>query len=120
MIPFLLQAVDDGKISFVNGVALSYLSREEQSWVQHCIQEKKQTVTSVMIRELRRYSAEGNLTELAVQLILGSTKPKAGKFTLPEQKIRKYFPPEYASEQIEEVILELLENWKNNRKTERV
>lgn len=120
LIPFLLQAVDDGKISFVNGVALSYLSREEQSWVQHCIQEKKQTVTSVMIRELRRYSAEGNLTELAVQLILGSTKPKAGKFTLPEQKIRKYFPPEYASEQIEEVILELLENWKNNRKTERV
>ena len=120
LIPFLLQAVDDGKISFVNGVSLSYLSKEEQSWVQHCIQEKKQTVTSVMIRELRRYSAEGNLTELAVQLILGSTKPKAGKFTLPEQKIRKYFPPEYASEQIEEVILELLENWKNNRKTERV
>ena len=108
------------KISFVNGVALSYLSREEQGWIQHCIQEKKQSVTSAMIKELRRYSAEGNLTELAVQLILGSTKPKAGKFTLPEQKIRKYFPPEYASEQIEEVILELLENWKNNRKTERV
>ena len=99
---------------------MSYLSREEQGWIQHCIQEKKQSVTSAMIKELRRYSAEGNLTELAVQLILGSTKPKAGKFTLPEQKIRKYFPPEYASEQIEEVILELLENWKNNRKTERV
>ena len=120
LIPFLLQAVDDGKISFVNGVALSYLSREEQSWVQHCIQEKKQSVTSAMIKELRRYSAEGNLTELAVQLILGSTKPKVAKLMLPEQKIRQYFPPEYRSEQIEEVILELLENWKNSRKTERV
>ena len=73
-----------------------------------------------MIKELRRYSAEGNLTELAVQLILGSTKPKVAKLMLPEQKIRQYFPPEYRSEQIEEVILELLENWKNSRKTERV
>jgi len=65
-----------------------------------------------MATKLKQYSDEGNLTELAVQLILNEKKTETGKVTLTEKKIRKYFPKEYNREQIEQVIYELLDNWK--------
>ena len=68
-----------------------------------------------MATKLKQYSDEGNLTELAVQLILNEKKTETGKVTLTEKKIRKYFPKEYSREQIEQVIYELLDNWKKSQ-----
>lgn len=113
--PVLLELMDDQKLSFVSGVALSYLSGQEQEWVQNCLKDGRQTVTSAMAKELKQYSTEGRLTELSVRLIFGNVKRKAGNLTLQEKKIRKYFPTEYGREQMEKVILELLENWKNSK-----
>ena len=73
------------------------------------------SVTGSMATKLKQYSDEGNLTELAVQLILNEKKTETGKVTLTEKKIRKYFPKEYNREQIEQVIYELLDNWKKSQ-----
>ena len=40
---------------------------------------------------------------------------KSRKVTLPEKKLKNYFPPEYSQEQMEEVIVALLEQWKKER-----
>ena len=70
---------------------------------------------NLMATKLKQYSDEGKLTELAVQLILNEKKTETGKVTLTEKKIRKYFPKEYNREQIEQVIYELLDNWKKSQ-----
>ena len=48
-------------------------------------------------------------------LFLNEKKTETGKVTLTEKKIRKYFPKEYNREQIEQVIYELLDNWKKSQ-----
>ena len=92
LIPELLKLLDEGKINFTVGVSLTS-----------------------MATKLKQYSGEGKLTELAVQLILNEKKTETGKVTLTEKKIRKYFPKEYNREQIEQVIYELLDNWKKSQ-----
>ena len=50
----------------------------------------------------------------AVELILCEEKKETGKVSLPG-KVKQYFPKGYSNQQIEQVIFELLENWKNSQ-----
>ena len=67
-----------------------------------------------MADQLKKHSEEGKLTELVVELILCKEKKEAGKVTLPG-KVKRFFPKGYSNRQIEQVIFELLENWKNSQ-----
>ena len=81
LIPELLKLLDEGKINFTVGVSLTYLSETEQIWVKDCIVSGASSVTGSMATKLKQYSDEGNLTELAVQLILNEKKTETGKVT---------------------------------------
>ena len=112
LLPELLEMVDNGKIKFIPAVSLSYLTKEEQSWVFKCITENCISVSGAMADAMKKHSEEGKLTELAVQLILCEEKKDTGKVTLSANKISRYFPKEYSKQQMEQVIFELLEDWK--------
>ncbi len=114
LLPELLDMVDNGKIKFIPAVSLSYLTNEEQSWVFKCITENSISVSGAMADAMKKHSEDGKLTELAVQLILCEEKKDTGKVTLSANKISRYFPKEYSKQQIEQVIFELLEDWKKN------
>lgn len=114
LLPELLEMVDNGKIKFIPAVSLSYLIKEEQSWVFKCITENCISVSGAMADAMKKHSEEGKLTELAVQLILCEEKKDTGKVTLSANKISRYFPKEYSKQQMEQVIFELLEDWKKN------
>lgn len=115
LMPELLELVDDGKIKFIPAVKLSYLSKQEQEWVLGCIKDKGASVNGTMAETLKKHSEKSELTELAVSLILCETKKGAVKVTLHEEKIKQYFPKEYSKEQMEQVIYQLLENWKQEQ-----
>ena len=110
----LLELVDRGKIKVSPAVSLSYLSKKEQKWVLRCVVGRAASVSGTMTDQLKKHSEEGKLTELAVELILCEEKKETGKVTLPG-KVKQFFPKGYSNQQIEQVIFELLENWKNSQ-----
>lgn len=112
LLPELLEMVDDGKMKFIPAVSLSFLTKEEQSWVFKCMVENRISVSGAMADAMKKYSENGKLTELAVQLILCEEKKDTGKVTIPANRISRYFPKDYSKQQIEQVIFELLEDWK--------
>lgn len=114
LLPELLELVDRGKIKVSPAVSLSYLSKEEQEWVLQCVSGRAASVSGTMADQLKKHSEEGKLTELAVELILCEEKKETGKVTL-SGKVKQYFPKGYSNQQIEQVIFELLENWKNSQ-----
>ena len=65
-----------------------------------------------MADAMKKYSENGKLTEIAVQLILCEEKKDTGKVTIPANRISRYFPKDYSKQQMEQVIFELLEDWK--------
>lgn len=112
LLPELLEIVDDGKIKLNPAEALSFLSHEEQEWVLQCISKSGTSVSGTAASMLKKHSETNELTPLAVELILNEGKKETGKITLPDKKIRQYFPKDYNKQQIEQIIFELLDKWK--------
>lgn len=108
----LLEMVDTKKLSFSQGVDISFLSEEAQQWVEVIIEEQGCNVSTVQSGKLKEYGKSGELTLAMVRLILTEEKPKERKVTLKADKISKYFSDSYSNEEIENIIISLLDKWR--------
>ena len=109
----LLELVDNKKIGFMQGVDISFLTEEQQQWVLVILQEKMVAISTTQSSKLKEYGKKGELTLPMVRLILAEQKPKERKVIIKADKINQYFSADYNSEDIESVIYQLLEEWKN-------
>lgn len=111
----LLEMVDKKKIGLVQGVDISFLTEQAQEWVQVIMKETGTNISTVQSAKLKEYGKKGELTMPMVRLILTEEKPKERKVTLKAEKISRYFPEEYSESEIENVIIELLEEWQKKQ-----
>lgn len=110
--PGLLQMVDDGKLAKNPAVDLSYLRAEEQDKLMAIMKQLKAVPDGKQAEKLHQLSKEGSLNDGVIRLVL--EKPEdMSKVSLPAKKLRSYFPESYTGEQIQTVIFELLEEWRN-------
>lgn len=109
--PELLDYADQGKIILAVAEKLSFLNEEEQSWVMQTISENVTIPSKSQAEELKEESKKGKLTEKRVADILNREVKKVS-ITISSKKIKDYFPQDYTKKQIEEVIFELLDSWK--------
>lgn len=124
LIPELLQMVDEKKLPFVLGVDISYLDIEFQKIIYKNLMEGRK-IGKNEINNLRRQEEEQDEDEeLTIEDIEGllfpeKAKKKISNVTLNKKELSKYFTPEYGTEQIEEIIFSLLDQWnKEQRKKE--
>ena len=108
----LLIMVDSKKLGFSQGVDISFLTEEAQQWVQAVIEEQGCSVSMVQSGKLKEYGKSGELTFAMVRLILSEEKPKERKITIKSDKIGEYFSDSYSNEEIENIIISLLDKWK--------
>ena len=92
---------------------MSYLTQEEQGWVAKAIVAGNTFPSAVQADRMKNLKYDGKLTEKKVREILAGKKHSRLSLTLPERRIRDYFPDGYTKEQMEEVIYSLLARWKN-------
>lgn len=108
----LLEMVDTKKLGFSQGVDISFLSEEAQQWVEVIIEKQGCNVSTVQSGKLKEYGKSGELTLAMVRLILTEEKSKERKVTLKADKISKYFSDSYSNEEIENIIISLLDKWR--------
>ena len=112
----LMQRVDQGALAFTPAVELSYLTPQEQQWVDHALDETQQTPSLSQAQRLKQESRAGTLTEDAVlKVISEEKKPLCNSVTLSHDTLKKYFPKSYTAKQMESVILQLLDSWQRKR-----
>ena len=112
----LLQRVDQGALAFTPAVELSYLTPQEQQWVDHALEETQQTPSLSQAQRLKQESKAGTLTEDTVRKVISEEKkPLCNSVTLSHDTLKKYFPKSYTAKQMEEVILRLLDSWQRKR-----
>ena len=111
----LLAMVDKKKLGFSQGVDISFLSEDAQQWVQAILEEQGCNISTVQSGKLKEYGKKGELTFAMVRLILTEEKEKTRKVTLKADKISKYFADDCSSEEIENTILQLLDDWKSRQ-----
>ena len=104
----LLDMVDKKKIGLVQGVDISFLTEQVQEWVQVILEETGAAISTTQSSKLKEYGKKGELTLPMVRLILTEEKPKERKVTIKADKISRYFTEDYSSEDIENIIYQLL------------
>ena len=120
LIPELLDMVDNKKLQFTVAVDISYLDKEMQKWIYEYIKDNG-FIKPNQIAVLRKRLEDENVGHNYMISIFNNClapKRKVRKVTLPEKKLKNYFPPDYTQEQMEEIIVSLLEEWKKELQTE--
>lgn len=115
LIPELLELVDQKRFNFTVAVDASYIDKEIQGWLNEYIHDNG-PVKANQIAALREAIATGPMTQMKMIMILNDTQPgkkPSGKFTIPDKKLREYFPKEYSTDEMRSVIFALLDQWKN-------
>lgn len=111
LLPDLLQMVDDKKMPFNVGIEVSFLIAPEQEMLLAAVARLEIVPSLVQATRLKKYSQEGKLSEDVIDVILSEERPAPMQVTLKNDRLQKYFPKNYSSQQMEEVILNLLEKW---------
>lgn len=111
----LLTLVDNKKLGFSQGVDISFLTEEAQQWVQVIMEETGCNISIMQSAKIKEYGKIGELSLAMVRLILTEEKPKERKVTLKADKISKYFAEDCSSEEIEDIIIGLLDEWKKRQ-----
>ena len=108
----LLKLVDEKKLGFVQGVDISFLSKEMQEWVFDVIQSTGCGVSSAQSAEIKDLFKEGKLTMATLRKVLNPVKIEKRKVVFNSKKLDGYFTPDMTNDDIEELILKLLDEWK--------
>lgn len=115
LIPELLEYVDTKRIQFTVAVDISYIDKEIQKWIYEYIKDNG-TVKQKQISALREECEKGVMTQPKLIMIMNNHqtgKTSGGKLTISEKKLREYFPASYGSDDIKNVLFQLLDKWKN-------
>ena len=111
LIPELLNLVDEERIAFTPAVELSYLNEVEQADLVEEIRVCDATPNLSQAQRLRAISRGEGLTPEHIGEILSEEKAnQREKIKIPAERIRKYFPKSYTTEQIEEAIIKICES----------
>ena len=116
LIPPLLEQVDKGVLKVTPAADyISHLSEKEQAalWV---IMERDEVSPSLgQAKRFKELSEEGKLDTNVMEVLLREDKTLARKVTLKNDRLQKYFPPNYTPKQMEEVIIKLLDQWQRKK-----
>ena len=117
LIPELLNYVDQKRIQFTVAVEISYIDQEIQKWLYEYIRDNG-AIKLNQVGILRAQLQAGAMTEAKMIQLLNNSQPgkmPSSKLTFSEKKLREYFPEDYTTTEMRNVIEDLLTGWKRRQ-----
>lgn len=116
LIPELLEMVDQKQISFNPAVELSYLAPEEQETFMAAMDEVQAAPSLSQAQRLKKLAQEGDFTLDSAREIMNEVKKgDLERVTFRNEQLRKYFPKSYTTQQMQDTILKLLDQWQKKK-----
>lgn len=116
LIPELLEMVDQKQISFNPAVELSYLAPEEQEIFMQAMDEVQASPSLSQAQRLKKLAQEGDFTMDAAREIMNEVKKgDLERVTFRNDQLRKYFPRSYTTQQMQDTIIKLLDQWQKKK-----
>ena len=116
LIPGILEKVDEGRIALTPAVELSYLTETEQADLLETMESEDCTPSLSQAQHMRQMSSAGKLSMDVIFYIMTQPKPnQKEKISFRTDEVRKFFPKNYTTAQMQEVILKLLCEYQRKR-----
>ena len=120
LIPPILDMVDEKRIAFTPAVELSYLLPEEQTMLVAEMEYNDCTPNLSQAQRLKALSIQGLFTKEQISANMSEEKSnQKERVKIPVERIRKYFPKDYTTTQMEEIIVKLCEAYHRKRLRDR-
>lgn len=120
LIPPILDMVDEKRIAFTPAVELSYLLPKEQIMLLSEMEYSDCTPNLSQAQRLKALSIQGLFTKEELSVIMSEEKAnQKERVKIPVERIRKYFPKDYTTTQMEETIVKLCEAYHRKRLRDR-
>lgn len=118
LVPGLLDMVDLKRLGLEQGYTISFLEKKDQDAVLGYITDNAvMNVTMGQAQELREYGERRELNTDVLDLIFKREKIRKRSFSMKQEKLDRYFTPDYSEKEIEEIIFLLLDEWKRGMET---
>ena len=116
LVPELMDMVDEKKLAMNPAVEISFLKPQEQQQLATALEVTQSTPSLSQAQRIKQLSKDGGVTEQALVDIMSEDKtPGKDNISFTRSSLRKYFPKNYTTEQMEKVIIKLLEGWMRRR-----
>lgn len=116
LIPPILDMVDQKQISFNPAVELSYLKPEEQEIFLEAMDEAQAAPSLSQAQRLKKLSQDGNFSlDTAREIMNEVKKGDLERVTFRNEQLRKYFPRSYTTQQMQDTIIRLLDQWQKKK-----
>lgn len=113
LIPAIMEMVDDGKLGFKIGVAVSYLTEKTQALLYSQIMLAGYKIKQSQIKELKILDACGAVNEESLRaLFIRPEKPKYPSITISGEALREYADILPDSKEVERLFLEFLKKYR--------
>lgn len=112
LIPSLLTLVDEERLAVSSAADyLSGLSENEQTDLVSVMDKLDVIPVKGQLVKIKDHSKAGTLTITVIEELLSAERPAAVQVVLKQSRLHQYFPKDFTSQQMEEVIVSLLETW---------
>lgn len=108
----LLEMIDSKKLGMAQGVDLAFISSEDQETVLRVMRDMGIIINMEQSARIKNAVREGLFSEQWLREILSYKKPPVRKVVFNQNRLDSYFEPNMTNEDIEEIIVQLLEEWK--------
>ncbi len=116
LIPPILDMVDKKRIAFNPAIEISYLQPEEQTMLLSEMEYIDCTPNLSQAQRLKALSMHGLFTKEQLSAIMSKEKAnQKERVKIPVERIRKYFPKDYTTTQMEETIVKPCEAYYRKR-----
>lgn len=116
LIPPILDMVDQKQISFNPAVELSYLKPEEQETFLEAMDETQAAPSLSQAQRLKKLSQDGKFSlDTAREIMNEVKKGDLERVTFRNEQLRKYFPRSYTTQQMQDTIIRLLDQWQKKK-----
>ena len=120
LIPELLEYLDRDKMALSVGVELSYLDDEKQYAVLDAMEAEDCTPSYSQAVRLKNLFRCGDLTEEGIMAVMQEQKAnQRERVSIPAQDIRRFFPVDYTTRDMERSIVRMLEAREQSREQRR-
>jgi ParB family chromosome partitioning protein len=108
----LLECIDLKKLGITQGVDLAFISAEQQEVVYRVMNESGVFVNMEQSARIKNAVKEGLFNEQWLREILSYKKAIVRKVVFNQKRLDSYFEPNMSNEDIENIIVKLLDEWK--------
>lgn len=112
----ILDMVDEKRMAFTPAVEISYLTPKEQQMLLTEMEYNDCTPNLSQAQRLRKFSEKEQLSADTVFAVMSEEKAnQKERVKIPADRIRKFFPKNYTTTQMEEIIVKLCEAYHKKR-----